>query len=437
MQRASKNINIFKKTIPIEQQKEISELQELLIGNNKSNKKFDNYTMKRAFDYSFGDKIDNIKFISYIKEGISILYLNDKIDDYNNEVFKYFKKIREYTQDFLYIPMLKENTLHQLKKYLYLSVISNQLKLCDYQLLPNYILYNESFFNESPFKEFQVDIENERILLNHFPKYKEFMRIKINFDLINDYIFSQPIQEAYFQTCREVFGQGAKFVTMNNIKLATKYIYEYIIKKNLKFVKLEPNYLGITLYNKKILITNSFLSNIYSSPNERKKITLIATLIMTILHEISHCLVNILPTYDKDYLILSNPFIRTFKKNVAVLDFIKGDIIYEGEKNVFGILNEKIKDYKFIEDSGSYFENKVFNNSEHYNYISSIYFLDKENLKCSLKEFNSKFENFKQAFEANEISSLNNGASFTCKRSGGYFYYGGCYLNPNGMFVME
>lgn len=131
-------IDEFKSKFTIEQQKEISELQQLLIGNNESNIKFDNYTMKRAFDYKFGNKIDNDNFISYIKEGISILYSNND----NKDAFEFFKNIRKYIKDFLYIPMLRNNTLYELKKFIYLKVISNQLKFDGSDLLSNYIFYN-------------------------------------------------------------------------------------------------------------------------------------------------------------------------------------------------------------------------------------------------------------------------------------------------------
>ena len=140
-------IDEFKSTFTLEQQKEISELQQLLVGNNESNIKFENYTMKRAFDYKFGNKIDNNNFISYIKEGISILYSNND----NEDAFTFFKNIQKYIKDFLYIPMLTNNTLYELKKFIYLKVISNQLKFDDGNLLLNHILYNESHFNESPF----------------------------------------------------------------------------------------------------------------------------------------------------------------------------------------------------------------------------------------------------------------------------------------------
>ena len=423
-------IDKFKSTFTTEQQKEISELQELLIGNNESNKKFENYTMKRAFDYKFGNSIDNNKFISYINEGISILYSNND----NQDAFAFFKNIKKYIKDFLYIPMLKNNTLYELKKFIYLKVITNQLKFDDGDLLLNHILYNESNFNESPFEEIQTNIISDKILLKYFPQYGESTQIKLNLETIRDYIFSKTIQEAYFETCKEIFGEDAKFVTVENIKKASNDIYENIIKTNLRYAKLEDGFFGFSLYSKKILIKNSFITNIKNAWNERKKITLLVALIMTILREVSHCLINLLPIYDIKYEELSNPFIPTFKKNITIFDYVKGETMCEGG-NVLDILKEKIKNYNLITDSGCHFEKKIFNNCDHYNYLISEYFLRINNLNCSLKEFIDNFENFKKTFGSDDANSLNKGV--TILNRGCFLVIGTCFLNPNGIFVME
>lgn len=423
-------IDEFKSKFTIEQQKEISELQQLLIGNNESNIKFDNYTMKRAFDYKFGNKIDNDNFISYIKEGISILYSNND----NKDAFEFFKNIRKYIKDFLYIPMLRNNTLYELKKFIYLKVISNQLKFDGSDLLSNYIFYNESYFNESPFEEIQTNIISDKKLLKYFPQYGESTQIKINSETIRDYIFSKAIQEAYFETCKEAFGQDANFVTMENIKKASDDIYENVIKTNMRYVQLEDGFFGFSLYSKKILIKNSFVTNIKNTSNDRKKVTLLVALIMTILRGVSQCIINYLPIYDKKYEELSNPFIPTFKKNIAVFDYVKGDTICEG-KNVLDILKEKIKNYIFINDPGYLFENKIFNNCDHYHYLNSDYFLRIHNLNCGLKEFKDNFENFKKAFKPDDINSLNKGV--TILNRGCFYVIGRCLLDPNGIFVME
>ena len=418
------------------EQEEISELQLLLTGNNKKNKIFENYSIKRAFDYKFGNSIENDNFISYIKEGISTLYSNDNMNDINNGVFEFFKNISRDIKEFLYIPMINNNTLYELKKYIYLAIISNQLKLYDYDLLPNYIFYNESYFNESVFEEITVNIKNDNTLLKYFPEYGQSTQIKINLETIRDYLFSKAIQEAYYETFKEIFGPKANFVTKENIKNASENIYENIVKNNLIFVKLEDGYFGITLYSKKILIKNSFIMNIKNSTNERKKVTLLAALIMTILHEISHCLSNYLPLYDKEYEGLSNPFIRTFKKNLAIFDYVKGTVITKDKKNIFDLLKE-IKDYELIQDSGTHFEKKLFNDFYNKNYLSYEYFLRKEHLDCSLKEFNDNFENFKKKFSPNEIISLNKEAPILSRKNEGYFCYGGCFLDPDGISIMK
>ena len=60
-------------------------------------------------------------------------------------------------------------------------------------------------------------------------------------------------------------------MTRENIEKATKNIYENIIKKNLKFVKLKSGYYGITLYSNKILISNIFIEKIKTTSKKKNK----------------------------------------------------------------------------------------------------------------------------------------------------------------------
>ena len=100
------------------------------------------------------------------------------MNDINNRVFEFFKNISKDIKEFLYIPMINNNTLYELKKYIYLAIISNQLKLYDYDLLPNYIFYNESYFNESVFEEITDNIKNDNTLLKYFTKYVDLHKLK-------------------------------------------------------------------------------------------------------------------------------------------------------------------------------------------------------------------------------------------------------------------
>ena len=71
-----------------------------------------------------------------------------------------------------------------------------------------------------------------------------------------------------------------------------------------------------------MIISNNFINNINQSQQDRKKVSYFSRLVMTILHEVTHFLTNILPIYSDDFSGLSNPFIRIFKKNISVYDFV-------------------------------------------------------------------------------------------------------------------
>ena len=66
---------------------------------------------------------------------------------------------------------------------------------------------------------------------------------------------------------------------MENIKKASDDIYENVIKTNMRYVQLEDGFFGFSLYSKKILIKNSFVTNIKNTSNDRKKVTLLVALI--------------------------------------------------------------------------------------------------------------------------------------------------------------
>lgn len=54
------------------------------------------------FSYTFGDNIDNKKFVSYIEDGLSNLYSSDQKISQN--VFKFFEDIEREIKNFIYIP---------------------------------------------------------------------------------------------------------------------------------------------------------------------------------------------------------------------------------------------------------------------------------------------------------------------------------------------
>ena len=426
-------IKKFKSELPDETLKNIEELQELLVGNKLPENTFEYICLNRSFDFKFGENISNEDFISYVRKSILTLYSTDKI--FKDNAFKLFKNIQKKIKDFLYIPMLEQNTLCEFKKHIYLGVLSSQKDLEDQDSLTEYILYDDLYFNITSFHEIKFNIKRDEKFIKTFSDYTKEHEFKLNLETIKDYMFSQTIKEAYLETCREIFGNNASFVNMKNIEKALNKIYEDVIK-NLKFAKLEPFYYGVTLYNKKVLISNNFDKNIKESTLDRKKLSFMAGLVMTLLHEITHCLSNILPLYSDDYNELSNPFIRIFKKNIAIYDFVTGKKEYKSEKNVIDILKEKINNYKYIKDSGSLFESKLFTNIHTSSYLDSEYFLNINNLKQPLKIFKEGYNDFMGKSLENDLKYLNDETSVSFRRTRDVFYYGRCMLDSGKEFMI-
>ena len=184
------------------------------------------------------------------------------------------------------------------------------------------------------------------------------------------------------------------------------------------------------------MISNNFDKNIKESTLDRKKLSFMAGLVMTLLHEITHCLSNILPLYSDDYNELSNPFIITFKKNISIYDFVTGKKEYKSEKNVKDMLKEKINNYKYIKDSGSLFESKLFTNIHTSSYLDSEYFLNINNLKQPLKIFKEGYNDFMGKILENDLKYLNDETSVSFRRTRDVFYYGRCMLDSGKEFMI-
>ena len=92
------------------------------------------------------------------------------------------KKIK----DFLYIPILKENTLCQLKKHLFLGVVCSQLdgkeNGFDYSQIFEYIFYTDSYFDESDFQEIEINLKRDDKFLEIFPSYDKECKINLNLE---------------------------------------------------------------------------------------------------------------------------------------------------------------------------------------------------------------------------------------------------------------
>ena len=69
----------------------------------------------------------------------------------------------------------------------------------------------------------------------------------------------------------------------------------------MKIVTLEKGYFGVTIYSKTIFISNAFIRNIKDLTLLETRVTYLAGLLRTILHEIMHCLTNYLPSFSRNY----------------------------------------------------------------------------------------------------------------------------------------
>lgn len=434
-EKLRKDIDKYIKTLSIEERQRIEGLQKYLTKLD-NNYKFEDNKIKMSFSYTFGDKIDNKKFVSFIEQGLSNLYSSDK--EISKNVFKFFQDIEKEIKNFIYIPMLDENSLCELKKHLYLGALTSHLEEDDYQAISRYIFYDDEYFNESNFEEICFNITRDDSFIKSFPEYEKKHTFKFNLENIKEYIFSQAIKEAYLETCRDIFGKDANFVNEKNIESILDDIYEKIIKKNMKIVRLEKGFFGVTIFSKKILISNSFIININNSVKYEMRVTFLAGLLKTILHEIMHCLTNSLPSLSTDYNELCNPFIRTFQKNIKVYNYVMGKSVYPGAKNYLEILHNKIENYEFISDSGTHFEEKLFGKDSKMNYFNSEFFLNVENLNQPLKDFKEKLKDFGTKInESNEFKELRDKTSVSFKSFNNSFYFGNCLLDPKKPLFMN
>ena len=230
-----KKVDEFIKTNKININDEIEELQKILSGIKSFIPEI--YYLRSSFDYNFGDKIENENFIDFMKKGLSTLY-----SDVNNRVIvkNVFNKIKDIINDFLYIPMLEDNTLCEFKKHTFLGAVSSQINGDDYSDLFEYIFYTNKYFNESNFKEIAIIFQRNSKFVKIFPSYGKDFDIHLDLETLKTYIFSETIKEAYLEMCKDVFGKNAKFVNMDNIEKSLELIYNEIVQ-NIKYVKLEKD----------------------------------------------------------------------------------------------------------------------------------------------------------------------------------------------------
>ena len=431
------DIKNYVKTLSNGEKNYIEGFQQYLTEYNP-NFKFANNKIKVSFSYKFGEPINNKTFIYFIKNGLSTLYSSDK--EIYHDVFNFFKNIEAEIKNFIYIPMINNNSLCELKKHIYLGALTSQLKENGFKTIINYIFYTDEYFNESEFKEISFNIKRRESFIKKFKNYEKDHIFVLNINNLKDYIFSKTMKEAYLETCKDIFGY-ADFVNEKNIEIALNEIYENIIKKNMKLAKLERGYYGVTIYSKKIFISNELTKNILESSLYEEKVAYLGGLVKIILQEIIHCLTNLLPLLSTKYKELSNPFLGTFKKNMNTYDYVIGNKINEKEKDsLIEFLNNKIVNYKLIGDSGELLEIKLFGNNKKnkMDYITSEYFLYIKNLNQSLKNFRDNLKLFEDKItDSDELNKLRKDTSKSFKNFNKIIYFGKCFLNPKKINIYE
>ena len=125
-----------------------------------------------------------------------------------------------------------------------------------------------------------------------------------------------------------------------------------------------------------------------------------------------------LPTCDNcHYKKFSNPFVRTYKKNIKLYktifeennnEILEG-IISDNIDDDFELIRKYINDYQNIEDSGNLFEAQLLENLSVIDYIKSEYLLNISNYNQNLNEFQDGYKNFKNLFanKLNENKTIN------------------------------
>ena len=150
-------INKYKSKLTKDDKNNIDHLQEILVGKNIINQS-EYISLESPFSFEFGKSINNDNFISFIEASIPALNSSDK--KFKDNAIIFFKKLQKEINDFLYIPMLEDNTLCEFKKHIYLGILTNQYISNDYnpESLIEYIFYDESYFNDTTFCDIKFKI---------------------------------------------------------------------------------------------------------------------------------------------------------------------------------------------------------------------------------------------------------------------------------------
>ena len=93
--------------------------------------------------------------------------------------------------------MIKDSSLCEFKKHIYLGAVTSQLREDQYDIIKRYILYSEEYFNESDFEEISFIIKRGETFIKMFPEYGKEQTFQLNLENIKEFIFSRTIKEAY------------------------------------------------------------------------------------------------------------------------------------------------------------------------------------------------------------------------------------------------
>ena len=263
-----KCIEKYKNSLPELTREKIDNIQNQLLNLKNNYTKNNNNCIKQNITHTFGDKIDNDTFIEYIQQGCENIYSwnQKKINDLDN----FFKDVKY--KDFLCIPLLSnDDDLSEIKKHLFIGLVSNQKTQINAPESKN--ILSSINLEQKTFTDYHMKFKRNKEFLDSITKNnfnneyysKETITINLSLSSVSTFIQSKTSTDNYLNVCKSIFGEDADFVNKNNIEKCLKKICKDIVNK-IKKITLPQGYYGVTIYSKKI-----FISNIFDKAIEKKK----------------------------------------------------------------------------------------------------------------------------------------------------------------------
>lgn len=310
------------------------------------------------------DEFENLFGYSVI---IHLQKFTKKINCENSIIFKFISFLKT---DFKQINILENSPLGELKRDL----------LVEYIIKPN-DLSPYSIMEESVCKDFFDEIKKNKCNKRQIDKpftYKNFL--SRNF-LIN-LIVTKPILTLYKTILR-----------LQNIEVAYEDLKSELLQF-LKTVKIYVMQLGNYNYGMTINTGNIYI-NKYNFIYCFEQYSHFAVILITLMHEVMHCLIRIFRE-NKNYYLLT--------EGIYVHD---GEIEYNNENNKIEISIP----IKRIEDSGYMFEYYLLGNFNLYHYYLGKFLINKSNYDCDYETFKEKLL---KEIEKNDNKVTND--KFLCKK---------------------